>query len=299
MTLVEHCVVFDCAGAPLVGIVAVPARVSPVGVVIVVGGPQYRVGSHRQFTLLARYLASQGHAVMRFDYRGMGDSGMGDSGGAKPDFLGVNDDIAAAVAALQRTVPQVTSVALWGLCDGASAALLYAGDMPPCSLAGLCLLNPWVRSAHSQATAQVKHYYTRRLRERDFWVKLLRGRVGLGRLTELAGSVRTVLATRRASRQPAPPQMGFQQRMALAWRRADCPLFLVLSGNDLTAKEFTDTLATDAAWRTALAHPQLTRLDLPDADHTFSDTAARLAVEQATLGWLSRLATPAGSPGAP
>jgi len=44
------------------------------GVLIVVGGPQYRVGSHRQFLLLSRRLAAEGHPVMRFDYRGMGDA---------------------------------------------------------------------------------------------------------------------------------------------------------------------------------------------------------------------------------
>ncbi len=44
------------------------------GVLIVVGGPQYRVGSHRQFVLLARALAARGFAAMRFDCTGMGDS---------------------------------------------------------------------------------------------------------------------------------------------------------------------------------------------------------------------------------
>ena len=45
-----------------------------VGVVIVVGGAQYRVGSHRQFVGLARHLAAHGHPVLRFDFPGMGDS---------------------------------------------------------------------------------------------------------------------------------------------------------------------------------------------------------------------------------
>ena len=38
--------------------------------VIVVGGPQYRAGSHRQFTLLARHIAAAGYPVLRFDARG-------------------------------------------------------------------------------------------------------------------------------------------------------------------------------------------------------------------------------------
>ena len=51
-----------------------------------------------------------------------------------------------------------------------------------------------------------------------------------------------------------------------------------------------DFFAADPAWRGALAHPQLTRLDLPNADHTFSDAAAAQAVELATGRWLDQLA---------
>ncbi|HBZ05431.1 MAG TPA: hydrolase 1, exosortase A system-associated, partial [Massilia sp.] len=49
-----------CRGAWLYGIVSLPAAPHPRGVLIVVGGPQYRAGSHRQFTLLARDLAAAG-----------------------------------------------------------------------------------------------------------------------------------------------------------------------------------------------------------------------------------------------
>ena len=63
----------DARGAP--GRHTDPAACAgPRGVLIVTGGPQYRAGSHRQFVLLARFLAARGMAVLRFDYRGMGDS---------------------------------------------------------------------------------------------------------------------------------------------------------------------------------------------------------------------------------
>ena len=283
MSFEEHCLRFDCAGESLVGILSQPEHPRAVGLVIVVGGPQYRAGSHRQFALLARRLASAGHAVLRFDCRGMGDSP-----GQIRSFLGISKDIAAAMGALQRAVPEVAAVALWGLCDGASASLIFLEDGPTCPLAGLCLLNPWVRSAQSLATAQVKHYYTRRLREPTFWRKLARGQVGLGRIMELASNVQAMLAGR-----PTAPDtqksLTFQQRMASAWMHSDCPILLIISGRDLTGKEFTDSVATDPAWRGALARPQLQRLGLPMADHTFSDDASRSAVEEATLAWLGSL----------
>lgn len=280
----EHCLQFGCEGDTLPGILSRPARPSPVGLVIVVGGPQYRVGSHRQFVQLARKVAAAGHAVLRFDYRGMGDAD-----GAQRDFESVCADIEAAIAALRAAVPEVERVALWGLCDGASASLLMLDERPQTRLAGLCLLNPWVRSAQTQAAAQIKHYYARRLVDGAFWRKLLRGQVGLGRVVELAGSLRTLLNRRQA---PSPPgqQLGYQQRMARAWHAATCPLLLVLSGNDLTAREFIEAVAADPAWRGALTHSRLTRVDLPEADHTFSASAAKAAVEQATIQWLAQLA---------
>ena len=284
MSLREHCLQFDCAGSLLFGIVALPVQPASVGVVIVVGGPQYRVGSHRQFTLLARHLADAGFAALRFDYRGMGDSD-----GPTRDFLAIDEDIGAAIAALRRDQPTLQTVALWGLCDAASAALLYVDARAQHGLGGLCLLNPWVRSAESQATAQVKHYYLQRLLQPAFWRKLARGQVGLGRLGELVRKLGLMVAGRQRAAS-AGGRLGFQQRMARAWLRADCPLLLILSGRDLTAKEFTDTAATDPAWRGALARQMLTRVDLPDADHTFSDPAMQLAVEQATLDWLQGLA---------
>ena len=47
----------------LVGVLAAPEG-AQLGVLIVVGGPQCRTGSHRMFTLLARGLAAQGLATL-------------------------------------------------------------------------------------------------------------------------------------------------------------------------------------------------------------------------------------------
>ena len=65
---------FKCQDTSLIGILSMPEDSGKRGILIVVGGPQYRTGSHRQFTLLARQFASDGIPTMRFDYRGMGES---------------------------------------------------------------------------------------------------------------------------------------------------------------------------------------------------------------------------------
>jgi exosortase A-associated hydrolase 1 len=275
---VDEALVFGCAGAELVGIVARPDVPAACGVLIVVGGPQYRVGSHRQFALLARRLAGAGYAVMRFDYRGMGDSS-----GEQRDFVTVSEDIAAAAAALQTQCPEVKRVVLWGLCDAASAALIYCHERQDSRIAGLCLLNPWVRSDVSLAKTQVKHYYGQRLLQPEFWRKLLSGKVNVsGSVNELLGKLRLTAAKQGRIGSVEP----FQSRMALGLRDFSGPVLLVLSGQDYTAKEFLEYAGTDQAWAGLLAKPTVRRHDIPEADHTFSSARFREEVEVATLDWL-------------
>lgn len=272
---------FACEDATLVGILAEPDD-APVetGVIIIVGGPQYRVGSHRQFVLLARHLATQGFAALRFDYRGMGDS----PGDAR-DFLAVNADIAAAIDALLASRPALRRVALWGLCDAASAALLYLESTRDSRVAGIALLNPWARSTATLARTHVKHYYWRRLREKTFWLKLLSGGIGTTALSALARNLRLA---RRGSNKNAHA-LGFQDRMAIGLHSFGGPVLLVLSGDDYTAREFSLHVETSPAWAGLLNTPQVRRETLAEADHTFSDLRHMASVEAITLSWLKMI----------
>lgn len=283
MNYSEQAITFDCAQETLVGILAVPQTAgSSIGVVVVVGGPQYRAGSHRQFVLLSRALAAGGYPVLRFDYRGMGDSG-----GAQRDFNEVSSDIGAAIDAMQQRLPSVSKVALWGLCDGASAALLYCDETNDARVGALCLLNPWVRSEASLARAHVKHYYTQRLRQREFWLKLLSGKVALAALQGLWNNVRLMGS---ASKTPVNGLvLPFQQQMAKAWSGFRGSVLLLLSGDDYTAKEFLEYANQDRFWSGLLDQHHVARHELANSDHTFSDSASRSRVEELTLKWLHGL----------
>lgn len=258
---------------------------APIGVLIVVGGPQYRVGAHRQFLLLARRLAAAGTPCLRFDLRGMGDSS-----GAPVDYLHAGDDIDAAIEAFKARCPQLRGVVLWGLCDGAAAILLHAATRP--DIAGLVLLNPWVRQEHTHAQSLVRHYYWNRLRSKDFWRKLLRGGVNI------SGSVRGLLAALRQSRATpaaaqetpaAPTRDTYIARMAACWHDCTAPSLVLLSGDDLVAAEFRGLCRDDSRWHSLLRRPQVRCVDLAGADHTFSSAGHRAEVEALTLEFVAAM----------
>jgi len=282
MNYAEQAVVFPVGGEQLLGIVATPDTPIDCGVLIVVGGPQYRVGSHRQFLLLTRRLAAEGYPTMRFDYRGMGDSD-----GAMRNFEEVTDDIGAALDTFQSSCPTIRRVVLWGLCDAASSALLYVQATRDSRIAGLVLLNPWVRSEASLAQTHIKHYYGQRLLQREFWIKLLSGKLSL--FQSVRGLVTSALKARGTSDHAEGEIRSFQDRMAEGLRQFSGRVLLILSGEDYTAKEFLEYAGANAAWAGLLDTDRIRRVELPDADHTFSAQALRSQVEDATLDWLASL----------
>jgi exosortase A-associated hydrolase 1 len=281
----EEILRFECAGHALWGVLSRPGpgeATADTAVVIVVGGPQYRVGSHRQFVRLARALAAGGYPTLRFDMRGMGDSG-----GPPQTFESAGPDIRAALDVLARACPDTRRLVVWGLCDAASAALMFAGQDP--RVAGIVAANPWSRSTASLAAAHVKHYYGARLRQREFWSKLWRGEVAWR--TSAAALMRNLTGARALRRGAAVHgnTLAFQEGMARGLQALRGSMLLILSGNDLTAQEFLQYAAASPGWQGLLDDPKVQRVDIPEADHTFSSRSWFERVEQETLRWLQRL----------
>lgn len=283
MTHIEQALVFDCEGDSLIGVLSGAASAARRGVLIVVGGPQYRVGSHRQFTLLARHLSEQGVPTLRFDYRGMGDSD-----GEVRSFERVGTDIRCAIDRFFASAPGLKDVVIWGLCDAASAALFYAHQ--DARVSGLVLLNPWVRTGQGVARAQLRHYYWRRLFQASLWHKVACGEfnvraaaVALGRYVVDAMGFHRLSGT---IEEPSASDAPLPDRMGDGLRKFHGRVLLILSGNDLTAQEFRDVVAGSRSWQTMLKERRITRYELPEANHTFATSAWRDQVARWTEAWI-------------
>jgi exosortase A-associated hydrolase 1 len=276
MQFEERALAFGCEQEQLFGIVTLPATPGPRAVLIVVGGPQYRAGSHRQFTLLARSLGARGIASLRFDYRGMGDSS-----GAARNFEQVDADLRAGVDQLLAAVPGSTEVVVWGLCDAASAALFYAaGDA---RVTGLVLANPWVRTTGGHAKATLKHYYVRRLLDPSFWKKLVSGRFNIASAGKSFGKLVGAAASASAD---GTDGATLPERMLAGATRFSGKMLFIISGNDLTAQEFTDVAEGTPGWRSVFASGRATRHRMAEADHTFSRRVWRDEVASTTATWV-------------
>lgn len=278
--------VFDCQGEDLIGIVHRPQVPSEVGVLAVVaGGPQYRAGVGRGMVSLARMLAGHGVPVLRFDYRGLGDS----SG----EFLGFNhiaEDLQAAVHAFRQEVPELKRVVLWGGCDAASAAMIHG-----CKVAGvesLILGNPWVSTDEIRSAVLRKHY-VKRLGDRHFWQKLIRFEYNLvdyalAGVQKVTAKSARMLSPRTSSQVDADAEGGGRatDSMLAGLRQFKGPVLFLMSGRSLVSNEFDELIGGDSAWQSVYNRPGIKRIDLPDADQTFSDGDSRERVNQAILDWV-------------
>lgn len=229
------------------------------GVLMVVGGRQYRVGAHRQFVLLARALANEGFHVLRFDVRGMGDSG-----GEVRHFLDTGNDLRFALKELKKQAPGVKRVVVWGLCDGATATIMNVESLP--DIQGVMLVNPWVTTDVGSAKVQIKHYYQERLLSVNFWSQLVRGKL------DIKASVSSLLSTiRRAVRQSDNSEDISVELPRLVFDRMEsftAATLVVISNSDLTAMEFHDAYTARYNGKNVL--PNAVSVIHVDADHTFS-----------------------------
>ncbi|MCL4705768.1 hydrolase 1, exosortase A system-associated [bacterium] len=286
----EQTAQFKCDGQRLYGILHLPDRPQVIErvVLMVVGGPQTRIGSHRLYVQLARFLCMQGIAVFRFDYAGIGDS---ESAWRGYKFAGPS--ISAAIDFLFKEIPLLKDVILWSLCDGATACAVFVHHEQP-RIAGMILCNPYLHSAASQAKTILRHYYGRRLLQKDFWQKALALRLNMrDSLVSFGGLVKqSQNSNGRAAAAHRPDEYAIEIHPdalvsgLASFRR---PIHFLLSTADLTARQFRDFCKRQTKLQKAFKTRRYTIDYVEAADHTFSDNQAKQLLFLRTLAALNSI----------
>lgn len=255
-------IAFPCESATLAG--SLDGASGTIGLLLVIGGSQTRIGSHRMYERLVKGLADKGYSCFRFDRRGVGDSS-----GDDPGFKGSGPDLKAAADAFRKEVPGLTHLIGFGLCDGATALALHGDDA---GLDGLILANPWLVEAEegAPAPAAVRAHYRKRIFSRDAWKRLFKGAVNFRKLW---GGIRKLFSRRKPE--------SLSNDVAQAMLRHRLPAEMILCTGDNTA------IAADAEVR-GWKHPELIRAtQLIETDsHTFArpgDDAMLLTMVETAL----------------
>ncbi|MBX3707306.1 MAG: alpha/beta fold hydrolase [Pseudomonadales bacterium] len=285
--IVERIVAVPAQAVKLFAVMVQPVARDIAGdVVLLNAGAVRNIGPNRYWVALSRAWAARGYRVLRLDFSGLGESPVR-PGGSEGDSYATHAvaELAAAIDFLRAEDGPARGVHLVGLCSGGFQAL--QGAIAGLPLRSATLINPlaFVREdLRDAATGAIASYevvelyaqYRKRIMTRDFWIRLAGGGVDLA-------TIRKVVARRiRFTGQLLRQRLG---RLAGAQRCGDLRRDLETVLDQGVRLNFV--FATDDPGRELLRRrlgrglDRLQRLPgfqialIPDADHTFTSSAAR------------------------
>lgn len=262
-------ITFACGGQTLFG--TVDEAPSPVGLLIVSGGNEVRVGAHRGMARLAGDVAQAGHPVFRFDRRGVGDS-EGDNGG----FRTSAPDLAAALSAFREASPALRTVVAFGNCDAATALLLHR----PAGIDHYVLANPWAFETQEgmPPPAAVKARYRQQLTSAHGWRRLLTGGIDLRKLLRGLASITA-----------APSQPSLLAEIAAGIAALHRPPAIIVAMRDATGLAFADAMARHPLLAPLRERVGWTAID--SASHSFATEEDYEALRTVILAALADIRT--------
>ncbi len=151
-------------------------------------GANHHIGSNRMYVSMARAWAAEGFQVLRMDFSGMGDSRLNDVG--KENDVYASRFMAEARSAVDLLKERgATRVVLMGLCSGAYVAYHTAIADP--RVTGVVLINPltfhWTEGDSLEVRMRKSfgstEQYKRRLFKVETWKRIVRGDVGVAKIT--------------------------------------------------------------------------------------------------------------------
>lgn len=239
-----------------------------VGLLVLSGGNEIRIGAHRGMARLAGDLSAQGIPTFRFDRRGIGDST-----GTNRGFESSAPDIEAAIDAFREACVGLRAIVAFGNCDAASALLLHR----PAAVEGYVIANPWAfpNETGLPPPAAIKAHYRQRLLSLEGWRKLLTGSVDLRKLVRGIGGL---------SQKKEPGSL--VEQLAHGMVQINHPVRLLIALRDGTGLAFLDAFRTNPAFDPVRARITVTEIDssshsfAPDEDYDILCSTIHAAIKE-------------------
>jgi alpha-beta hydrolase superfamily lysophospholipase len=286
-------------GDRLFGILTEPAGAagSAPGLILLNTGCEYHVGPNRLYVPMAREWATRGHAVLRYDLGGIGDSAP-PPGAEENEVYPAHalDDVREAIALFQREAPG-RRIVVAGLCSGAWLAFLAAREGLP--IDGIISVNPplYLRDG-SSGSRRLAEYdelgrYQRSLGDPAKWAKALRGRAAYGTFARLAAAhLGRKIASRVGTTFAGRPLEGLARDLERIAERGITSLFMFSRGDG--GLDYFRLYASPALRRLKVRE-RMRHVVVDGAGHTFRPRAAQRALRELLDEFVAHLApTPCG-----
>jgi uncharacterized protein len=252
-------------------------------VVIITGGPQVRIGAHRLYVQLSRFLCDHNWPSFRFDYEGMGDS--------EGDFIGfqyAEPSIAAAISFLKNRFKNKLNFIIWSLCDGATAAALYAATHQD-SIIGQILCNPLTITDHGLARSTIRHYYMKRFVNKEFLHKLCNLKLDFENSVKSLWEVLKDTQIIKNKKSEFADDQKLSDMVFDSLRIFSKPIRIVLSSDDIVASNFRDELKKFNSLNNDYKSKKIINYLISGADHTFVEPKAKKEMFLITLNALNEI----------
>jgi pimeloyl-ACP methyl ester carboxylesterase len=258
---------------------------SDCAIVMLHGWSGYRTGPHQMLTRAARIFAARGHAVLRFDFAGRGDS----EGDAEVTTLATMADDTRAALGWCRS-QGVQKFILLGLCSGCEVAFATAADE---GVRALALWSaPVFAAGQDGETASVSQLrkraanlrkYARKLVKPATWRKILTRSVDTASVKKAVGKgggeAHRNVETDAAGHLPP----GWRRAALERFEQANVPRLMIYGTADPTTEEAL-------AWHRAHGKMPPAVHMVAGANHSFYGLAWEQEVIEVTAQWLEKVA---------
>lgn len=274
---------------------------SDLAVIVPNTGANSRVGTNRFNVVVARRLAERGHAVLRMDLGGIGDSAAAEGRGENDLFSdhSIADVRAAIDAAAARGYRHFVTM---GLCSGAYMSF-HTGLRDP-RVAAIVMMNPpafeWTpgrkveRIANRRAgNVRSTRYYRSRALRLGTWKRLLRGEVQakvIGRVLVQRLRDRASTAVKRTAMRVGAAEWvmsDLAQKFASLVDRG-ARVLLLFNSEEAMLDELDKNLGGLMAW---LAQRGVELETIDDTDHTFAPVWSQERAADALVEFIDKVAT--------